>query len=173
VRHSLGVPVGSAAASAAGSGASPVVIDMTAPGTSPFARAAPTQLVAATAATATLDHARFEREMRAGMTLGDIGQALRERYRGRPAWMARRRRRPLVTLHVTVSGAGNAFGPETYSEVKQVRVDGRIKLLAFHEDYRPPYRGTFRCAPPSLPHASPSPPPARIIPPSSANHRAR
>ena len=29
------------------------------------------------------------------------------------------------------------------SELKEVRVDSRMKLLAFHTDHRPPYRGTY------------------------------
>jgi hypothetical protein len=30
-----------------------------------------------------------------------------------------------------------------HSELKDVKVDSRIKVLSFHEDYRPPYKGTF------------------------------
>ena len=118
-RHSLGAPVGAAAAAAAAAGAaSPVVIDMTTSG-SPAAAAAAAFLPAA----APFDDVRFERDLQGGMTMGDISRSLRERYRGRPTWMARRQRRPLKVLSVTVSGAGNAFGPETYSEIKEVRVD--------------------------------------------------
>ena len=100
------------------------------------------------AITPTFDIEKFQRELKAEMSMGDISRSLRERYSskegaGRPAWMTRRKRRCLKTLSVTLSASGNAFGPETYSELKDVRVDNRMKFFFFREDYRPPYRGTF------------------------------
>ena len=95
------------------------------------------------------DDEKFQRELKAEMSMGEISRSLRERYSskegaGRPAWMTRRKRRCLKTLSVTLSASGgNAFGPETYSELKDVRVDSRMKFFLFREDYRPPYRGTF------------------------------
>ena len=51
-----------------------------------------------------------------------------------------RPRRAYITITVTVaSGQSAAFGGEAYSELKQVRLDPRLKTRSFSEDARPAY----------------------------------
>jgi hypothetical protein len=43
-------------------------------------------------------------------------------------------------LDVAVDSIANAFGrEETYSEIKEVKVDSRMRTLSFHHDHRPAY----------------------------------
>lgn len=47
-----------------------------------------------------------------------------------------------VSVFVTVLSE-NAFAPQPYDEEKVMIVNNRYKFLGFHEDVRPPYRGTW------------------------------
>ena len=47
-----------------------------------------------------------------------------------------------MTTFVTVLSE-NAFAPQPYDEERVVIVPNRYKFLGFHEDVRPPYRGTW------------------------------
>lgn len=47
-----------------------------------------------------------------------------------------------VTVFVTVLSE-NAFAPQPYDEERVIIVPNRYKFLGFHEDVRPPYRGTW------------------------------
>lgn len=52
------------------------------------------------------------------------------------------RRRVSLQVHIE-SRDGGSFGAATYVEQREVSVGGRMKLLAFREDVRPPYWGTW------------------------------
>ncbi|CAN0400167.1 unnamed protein product, partial [Discosporangium mesarthrocarpum] len=55
-----------------------------------------------------------------------------------------RPKRLKLTVSITTDGGGGAgFGGPVFSELKQVDVRNRMKLLQFREDYRPPYWGTW------------------------------
>ena len=47
-----------------------------------------------------------------------------------------------VTVFVTTVSE-NAFAPQAYDEERVITVPNRYKFLGFHEDVRPPYRGTW------------------------------
>lgn len=48
-----------------------------------------------------------------------------------------------VSVFVTVGLSENAFAPQPYDEERIIVVPNRYKFLGFHEDVRPPYRGTW------------------------------
>lgn len=54
----------------------------------------------------------------------------------------RRTRKVSVTVFVTMI-AENPFTEQPYDEQKEILVPNRYKFLRFHEDYRPPYHGTW------------------------------
>ena len=56
----------------------------------------------------------------------------------------RRRKTQTVRISVFVTVVPeNAFTPQPYDEEKTIEVPNRYKFLGFHEDVRPPYRGTW------------------------------
>jgi len=54
----------------------------------------------------------------------------------------RRTHRVTVSVFVTVM-PDNPFAQQPYDEIKDIQVRNKYKFLAFHEDYRPPYHGTW------------------------------
>ena len=57
---------------------------------------------------------------------------------------SRRRKTKQVRVSVFVTVVpDNAFAPQPYDEEKTIIVPNRYKFLGFHEDVRPPYRGTW------------------------------
>ena len=97
------------------------------------------------------DEENFLREMNADLSKGYVSRMFKERYCPvqrpgcRPAWMARRKRRGLKNLSVTVpSTCSNAFGSDGQVK-KDVVVNSRMKFFQIREfgGHRPPYRGTF------------------------------
>lgn len=88
------------------------------------------------------DHDAFDKALKAGMSMNDIMLQNRERYASLSQHSKRTPRMP-AQINVAVAVAGNAFGAEEYSEIKEVFVDSRIKTLKFWEDERPAYVGTY------------------------------
>ena len=86
----------------------------------------------------------FLRHLLSDQAMASISAAHRKRFAATAQKSCRRRRTPWVSLTVTVSsdppgsewGGGGSGG---YSEIKDVRVRHKRKLLCFAEDYRPPY----------------------------------
>ena len=86
----------------------------------------------------------FLRHLLSDQAMTSISAAHRQRFAAKAGSNCRRRRTPWVSLTVTVCsdppdsewGGGGGGG---YSEIKDVRVRRRRKLLCFAEDYRPPY----------------------------------
>lgn len=57
---------------------------------------------------------------------------------------SRRRKTDKVRISVFVTVLSeNAFAPQPYDEERIITVPNRYKFLGFHEDVRPPYRGTW------------------------------
>ncbi len=55
----------------------------------------------------------------------------------------RRTRRIPVSVYVTVLPEANAFEEQPFAEQKIIHVPNKFRFLSFHEDYRPPYHGTW------------------------------
>lgn len=62
----------------------------------------------------------------------------------RRARKSRKRRTRIVSVAVyTTADPTNSFGPQPYAEQRVIRIPNKYKFLSFHEDYRPPYHGTW------------------------------
>lgn len=55
----------------------------------------------------------------------------------------RRTRRVPVSVYVTVMPDSNAFEEQPFAEQRIIQVPNKYRFLSFHEDYRPPYHGTW------------------------------
>ncbi|CAN0010408.1 unnamed protein product, partial [Phaeothamnion confervicola] len=104
--------------------------------------------------------AAFEAQLREGLPTNELLASVAASARKRSASTAsagatarccsdqqrgRQRRPKRIKIDVTVDGGGvGAFGGgAAYSEIKEVMVANRMKLLQFHSDLRPPYWGTW------------------------------
>ena len=88
------------------------------------------------------DITKFETSLKANMTMNDIFSSSRERYK-ESRKKSKKSSRSKKVLTVMVTTAATSFGTESYSEIKKVQVDNRMRLLSFYEDHRPPYFGTI------------------------------
>jgi len=55
----------------------------------------------------------------------------------------RRTRRVPVSVYVTVVPDSPTFDEQPFAEQKTIHVPNKYRFLSFHEDYRPPYHGTW------------------------------
>ena len=74
--------------------------------------------------------------------MNDIDSSNRERYK-ESSKKSKKSSRSKKVLNVMVTTAATSFGAESYSELKEVKVDNRMRLLSFYEDHRPAYYGTI------------------------------
>ena len=98
--------------------------------------------ITTTVKSSSFDNIKFEDSLKANMTMNDIIISNRERYREHRK-KSKKSYRSKKVLSVMVTNTPSAFGAESYSELKEVKVDGRMRLLSFYEDTRPAYFGTI------------------------------
>ena len=94
------------------------------------------------AKSSSFDITKFETSLKANMTMRDIDRSNKER-RERYKESRKKSTRSKKVLNVMVTTAATSFGTESYSELKEVKVDNRMRLLSFYEDHRPAYFGTI------------------------------
>lgn len=95
-----------------------------------------------TVKSSSFDISKFENSLKANMTMEDIqisNMERRKEYRKRPKKACRSKK----ILNVMVTNAPSGFGAESYSELKEFKVDNRMRLISFYEDHRPAYFGTI------------------------------
>jgi hypothetical protein len=55
----------------------------------------------------------------------------------------RRTRKIPLSVYVTVMPESNGFDEQPFAEQQIIHIPNKYRFLSFHEDYRPPYRGTW------------------------------
>lgn len=55
----------------------------------------------------------------------------------------RRTRRVPLSVYVTVMPESNGFDEQPFAEQQIIHIPNKYRFLSFHEDYRPPYHGTW------------------------------
>ena len=86
------------------------------------------------------DVTKFEDSLKANMTMKEIISSNKDRYKEYRRKSSIRRSKKSISVMVNVT---SAFGAESYSELKELKVDNRMRLLSFYEDHRPAYFGTI------------------------------